>query len=85
MSTEQECRDTYVTTCNPEYPPMFLPDCEDGWEIGNGEAVCATQQPTSAPLATTGADAGMFVGFGLLAALLLGLGAVMASRLRQRK
>lgn len=82
MSTD--CRDTYVTTCNPEHPAQPLPECEHGWEVGNGSVSCATQQPTSAPLAATGADAGAYVGFGLLAALLLGLGAVMTIRARRR-
>lgn len=79
-----ECRDTYVQTCTPANPPSFLPDCEHGWELGNGTAVCASQQPTSAPLAATGADGGVYVGFGLLALLLVGTGLVMGLRGRKR-
>lgn len=81
--TMEVCKDTYVTSCTPA-PPVFLPDCEHGWELGNGTAVCATQQPTSAPLAATGGEAGVYVGFGLLALLLLGTGAVMATRRRRQ-
>ncbi|QWS69709.1 hypothetical protein SEA_WILLIAMSTRONG_42 [Microbacterium phage WilliamStrong] len=49
--TLEVCKDTYVTSCTPA-PKVDLPECEDGWELGNGTAVCATQQPTN--LATTG-------------------------------
>ncbi|AVR56890.1 hypothetical protein PBI_TRISCUIT_17 [Microbacterium phage Triscuit] len=52
----EECKDTYVHTCNPVNPPQELPECEDGWEFGNGTVVCATQQPTATDLATTGGD-----------------------------
>lgn len=54
--TLEPCRDNYVVTCTPA-PKVDLPNCEHGWEIGNGTAVCATAQPTQEHLATTGVDA----------------------------
>lgn len=75
------CKDTYVVTCTPANPPSFLPECEHGWELGNGTAVCATEQPPSSPLAATGADptAGVALGAALAVAGLLALA------LRRRK
>lgn len=50
-----ECRpDTYVGC---PAPGVELPDCEHGWEIGNGTAVCSTTPPAPVELATTGGDA----------------------------
>lgn len=54
--TLEPCRDNYVVTCTPA-PKVDLPECDNGWEIGNGTAVCATAQPTQDHLATTGVDA----------------------------
>lgn len=70
----EECRDTYVTTCTPQHPATLLPNCEDGWEIGNGTAVCATQQPTSVPLATTGANGDLATGLAAGGAVLVLVG-----------
>ncbi|QCQ57489.1 hypothetical protein SEA_SUCHA_44 [Microbacterium phage Sucha] len=64
-----ECKETYVTTCNPA-PPVFLPNCEDGWEIGNGTAVCVTPEPM-ADLPATGGElpfVGLTVALALIAA-----------------
>lgn len=78
-----ECKDTYVQTCNPAHPPAPLPECEHGWEIGNGTAVCATQQPTSVPLAATGGEP--VTGLAALGvALVLGAGALLARRRARR-
>lgn len=66
------CKDTYVASCQPA-PPVFLPDCEHGWEFGNGTAVCATEQPPSAPLAATGNTLDPWGGLALaVAAIVLG-------------
>lgn len=77
-----ECRaDTYVG-CPP--PTVDLPDCEDGWEFGNGTAVCATVQPPAA-LPATGIDPGAAVGFTLLGVVLIGSSIVMLVRERRRQ
>lgn len=87
------------TTCLPDTyvgcpaPPVDLPECEHGWELGNGTAVCATQQPSAPPLAATGADGGMafaYVALGLaIAAVGLSLvslaHAYRPARTRQRQ
>lgn len=78
-----ECRDTYVTTCQPLNPPAFLPDCEHGWELGNGTAICATQQPSSIPLATTGGDPA--VGLAVAGVVLVLAGAALAAEARARR
>lgn len=78
------CKDTYVTSCTPA-PPVDLPECEHGWELGNGTAVCATEQPPSAPLAATGGDLGVAVGGGALAAALLCAGVALAIRARRKR
>ncbi|WKW85435.1 hypothetical protein SEA_MILANI_44 [Microbacterium phage Milani] len=75
-----ECKDNYVVTCNPA-PPVYLPECEDGWEIGNGTAVCATPEPM-ADLAPTGGEV-PFAVFGLAVAL-LAAGVVATVRGRRR-
>lgn len=74
-----ECRDTYVTTCEPANPPQPLPDCEDGWEFTpHGTAVCATQAPADLP--PTGGDV---PAEGIVAAaVLLAIGAVLITRRR---
>ncbi|QCW22311.1 membrane protein [Microbacterium phage Luna18] len=85
--TLEVCKDTYVTTCAPIHPPTFLPDCEDGWEIGNGTAVCATQQPSGVPLAATGADGDLLTGLvaGGAALALLGLWALALGVWQRRR
>lgn len=40
----------------PPSTTVDLPQCEHGWELGNGTAVCAAEPAPSAPLAATGAD-----------------------------
>ncbi|QUE25626.1 hypothetical protein SEA_SADLAD_80 [Microbacterium phage SadLad] len=69
MITVTECKpDSYVGCPAPSYQP---PECGDaGWEMnGQGQLVCATEQPP-APLAATGAD-GVMMGGGVIAALLV--------------
>lgn len=80
------CKDTYVQSCTPVNPPSFLPDCEDGWAVGNGTAVCATQQPASVPLATTGGDLATGLLAGGAALVLVGLYTIcLAYWVRKRK
>lgn len=77
----ETCKDTYVQSCTPSNPPSFLPDCEDGWEMGNGTAVCATQQPASDPLPATGNSLDPWGALALaLAAIVLGSWGVLWSR-----
>jgi len=49
--TIETCKaDTYVGCPAPK---VDLPECENGWEIGNGTATCAVE-PMPVNLATTG-------------------------------
>lgn len=68
----------------PPSTTVDLPECEDGWEIGNGTAVCATQQPTTAPLAATGVDP-LSLGLGAVIGLLLGLAGLALIRRGRRR
>jgi hypothetical protein len=83
----EECKDTYVTSCTPA-PPVDLPECEDGWEIGNGTAVCATQAPVADNLAVTGGDPTMsmfMLGVALGAILVGAYGVIWGQRRLQRE
>ena len=79
-----------TVTCKPDTyvgcpaPAVDLPECEYGWDLGNGTAVCATVPPPSAPLAATGADMGLTVGCWLLAAALICVGLALVRRDRRR-
>lgn len=81
--TVEECKDTYVTSCTPP-PTINLPECENGWEIGNGTAVCATSQPDA--LAATGMsfnDFGAIMLLGVaLAIVIVGTGLAIWGRKR---
>lgn len=69
----------------PPSTTVDLPECEHGWELGNNTAVCATQQPASAPLAATGVDV-VSLGIGATLGLLLGLlGMALLKRARRRE
>lgn len=58
----------------PPSTSVDLPECEQGWEIGNGTAVCATQQPNLTDLAVTGGEVeGSMV---VLAVVLIVLGGI---------
>lgn len=80
MNAAEECRpDTYVMC--PE--PSPLPDCEDGWEIGNGTAVCSTQ--TTTDLAQTGGQVdGVLLGMGA-GVIVLGVAMMVHASLLQRR
>lgn len=82
--TLEACKDTYVVTCNPVNPPAFLPDCEDGWEIGNGTAVCTTQQTTTT-LPATGGDLPTGLAAGGAVLVLVGLYALCLVHLRKKR
>ncbi|WNM75088.1 membrane protein [Microbacterium phage Morrigan] len=83
--TLEVCKDTYVTTCTPVNPPSFLPDCEDGWEIGNGTAVCATQQPATESLPETGGEPVVAVAVIGVAVVLLGLWTLLLDHRRRTR
>ena len=81
------CKDTYVTSCTPAQP-VDLPECEDGWEIGNGTAVCSTQAPVADDLATTGSDPTVSIfmlGLAIGAILVGGYGVIWSQRRIQRE
>lgn len=77
-----ECKDTYVTSCTPP-PPVDLPECEDGWEIGNGTAVCTTQSEDS--LALTGGETPDYLMGGAVITVLLGIALIGTALTRKRR
>ena len=71
----------------PPSTTVDMPECPGGWEIGNNAAMCATQQPAMAPLAATGPDIALSLGFVALALALasLGLALVNLAHARQQR
>lgn len=80
--TVEDCKPDSYVGC--PMPKVDLPECEYGWDLGNGTAVCATQPAPSAPLAATGADLGLTVGCWLLAAALICGGLALVRRSRRQ-
>lgn len=68
----------------PPSTTVDLPECEHGWELGNGTAVCATEQPAMAPLAATGPDP-LSLGLGALLGFAIGLAGLALMRRSRRR
>ena len=72
----------------PPAETVDLPECEYGWEIGNGTAVCATQQPQPDALAATGPtfnDFGAMMILGVAVAIVIvGTGLVIWGRRKNK-
>lgn len=77
----EECKPESYVGCPA--PTVDLPECEGGWEIGNGTAVCATQVP-DASLAVTGSD-GASLAIGVVLGLAVGFTGVLLMQQSRRR